>query len=48
MARENGAVGLATPSLTGAINESAVSASSSMDKRTKERNTLRHLLIGIF
>lgn len=48
VAREKGAVGLATPNLTGAINESAVSHSSSTESLTKERNTLRHLLTGKF
>lgn len=48
VASEKGAVGLATPKRTGAIRESAVSQSSSMDRRTKERKTLLHLLMGKF
>lgn len=36
VAKENGAVGLATPNLTGAIKESAVSHNSSMDSFDKD------------
>ena len=43
---ENGAVGLATPSLTGAIKASAVSHSSSMAKVIKAWKTLLHIIRG--
>lgn len=48
VASENGAVGRATPNRTGAMRESAVSHSSSIESFTRERNTRLHLLIGRF
>jgi len=44
--RENGAVGRATPSLTGAINASAVSQSSSMAILIRAWKTLLHFTNG--
>lgn len=46
LVKVNGAVGLATPNLTGAIKESAVSQSSSTANLIKAWNILRHFISG--
>lgn len=46
LAKLKGAVGRATPNLTGAIKESAVSHNSWIASLMSERNTFLHLLMG--